>query len=162
MSDMESLAEQLRAKNVERVKQQQKNTQTVREWSADLHALLKDIQRWLEPLRAEGLIQVVESTTDIRESPHPDIDVRYTAPILGIGLGKNRLRIVPKGRYMVGSQGVVEVEGVPGYESVVLVRLAADGCSRWELIAKEAGKPQKREGRPFNEAVLSELLKSAV
>ena len=104
------------------------------EWLASLGELTAQLRNWLESAETETLLTVEETQVELRE---PGFGV-YTAPGLQLTTPSGKvIRVIPKGRYVVGAMGRVDLECSPKKEILVrneagwqFARLAA-ARGRW-------------------------------
>jgi len=158
---MESLAAQIRQKNEKRAELQQQSTDALRRWTVDLDELFKQVRWWLEPLRSQGLVKVSETNTELRENSPAEMTLVYQVPVLNLEISGVKVRLEPKGLYVLGSQGVVEVQGIPGLEKAV-IRRHFDQVVSWNLFVSKPYSPTNRNGKPFDQAAFVELLEAAI
>ena len=85
-------------------------------WIEQVESLLDRIKKWLQPLRKDKLLDLVEGKTTLEE----EFIGRYEVPWLEVLIGRQRARIIPKGSLVIGSFGRVDLEGPMGKLLLVL------------------------------------------
>lgn len=118
------------------------------EWLTALGELTVRLRKWLESAEAETLLTVEETPVELRE---PEFGA-YTAPGLQIRTPRGKvIRVAPKGRYVAGAEGRVDLECSP--KSEILVR--TEGEWRFARLAATRGRWTFEE---FNEESFWEAL----
>lgn len=162
MSDMEKLAAKLRQQDVQTEQQAVSAKQLIGEWAASLNELMTQIERWVEPLRAQGLVKVARTERTMTEQPIGFGRQQYAAPVLSIDLGKVKVRLDPLGRFIMGCQGRVDIHGLSGSGEVGLIREVNDGNSTWHIMRRERNSKQAPKLEPLTSDSFASLLDSSI
>lgn len=97
----------------------------LKEWGESLGELFTQFKGWLSDAMANGLLRLEEDPVSIREERFGV----YVAPSLRVIAPRGEVvRIVPKGRLVVGAQGRVDLECSP--KRAMLVQ---KGLSHWQF-----------------------------
>jgi hypothetical protein len=148
---MHDLIEKLKARPM--TPEEQRDEQK-REWLGALRKLYTDIESWVRPAVAEGVLKTSRSEIEIVEQDFGE----YMAPLLEIRAGGLTIRFLPVGarvvgvvatggHRLVGLRGRVDLECGP--IRIPLVR-AAD--NQWKAL------PLRGEPRELNEEAFTEIL----
>ena len=82
----------------------------LREWLDILNRLFSQLQQWLSEAEKQGYITVTKGETEIKEE---SLGI-YKAPVLTLATNRNSLRVMPKGRTIIGANGRVDIESKVG------------------------------------------------
>ena len=127
---------------------------SVERFEADARRIAKDLHRWFEIL--EGLIVPVENwvrefgwSTKRIDKPMEDSEVgKYTAPALLMQEETTKVLLEPIARSTPGSEGVVDLYLMPGYDDIASFYYQND---RWHLhylsAEQKAARVAWKQGR---------------
>jgi len=149
MSEMEKLAASMLQKQTEADALKASRAAKVEQWVKSLDELFGNIEKWLEPLIKNGLVQIQRSYGSIKESANTEYEVSYEAPVFALVINGKSARIEPKGLYLSGSNGVVRI--LANQKQYFLIRGVADD-NEWSLV-DEANRTSK--GIPFTQDALA-------
>lgn len=121
------------------------------EWLQDLSDLFERLRSWMTDAEEQGLLEIEQDALELKEERLG----RYNAPMLRVTTPGVSVRIVPRGRLIIGAQGRVDFE-TPAAR-ILLVRTKQ---SSWEFRELAEGRWR---GDPLTErsfwAVLDSLLR---
>jgi hypothetical protein len=118
-------------------------TANVQSYLQRVDQLYSDVRNWMTALEpnaqfSETQIELVEEATG-----------RYQAKSLEIARpGRPALRLIPRGRYMVGAEGSVDVRSRLGREILVWVRAGGPAVG-FRFSAGSGDAPEELSGRPM-------------
>jgi hypothetical protein len=148
MSEMEKLAAMLSQKKAEQEQSKIDVQQEYALWVDSLRKLMDQLTDWLSPLKAAGVATVTLTTSHKSERPSAELAGSYDAPVLLAAINGKQFRFEPKGRFMMGSQGAVVVQGIKS--ETLLARIVENGQEQWSIYSRT----QPREA--FSSVELSE------
>lgn len=155
MSEMEKLAAELARKGEERQQNKVNSEEIIAAWLEDLERLVDTVDQWLSPLKNTNVATTSRDEIEIRENPHPELATRYRAPVLTITLNEKTIKLQPAGRYMIGSEGVVELNGLA--RQVAFDRLTDGDQTQWRI--RVLIPRQRPEILPFSSDSFAKLLR---
>jgi hypothetical protein len=139
---MIDLATFFREKKERLYEEEQRRKEVLEEWQRALEGLFDNIKRWLQPAEKEGL-KVQPGSRVITE----ELLGEYEVPTLILRFGRQKVEIVPVGRFILGGAGRVDIDFAGG--KTLLIRRTTDGP--W-LIVRE------KEEEELSETTFSALL----
>lgn len=118
-------------------------TENVRNYLQRVDRLYADVRDWMTALEPDA--QFSETTVELDEMATGP----YEAKCLEIARsGKPALRLVPRGRYMLGAEGMVEAYGLLGREILVWVRAGAPALG-FRFSSANGEGPEEVYGDPM-------------
>ncbi|PAU63749.1 hypothetical protein [Pseudomonas sp. PICF141] len=157
---MNKLVELVRLKQESDARSAEDIDRVIRLWQEEIISLTSTIERWVEPLKLEGVIEITRSEVAIREEPTTEISRTYTARQLTLRLGNKVIDVSPVARFCVGSTGRIDLEGFKNWEQVYLTRTVTGADTHWQLVKKEYQAIKGPERETFNEDSFAKLLQS--
>ncbi len=86
-----------------------------KQWLDSIELLHKNIQTWLAPVVSQSLLKINKRDTSVYEQYLGS----YQAPQLDIVIGSDIILLIPKGTFILGSYGRIDMKGPKGEKLLV-------------------------------------------
>lgn len=156
-SRAEELAAKMREKQAEEDVGKAHMQSVVNQWPLDVTELFISLESWVGPLREAGL-DVSTTQVTVSETPSGQ-SFRYTAPQLSFRYKAQSLTFTPKGRFVMGGTGRIEVTGMKGPDTA-LIRTSNDEKETW-IIWTSAERGQRKQPELLTEDSFLSLVEKA-
>ncbi len=97
------------------------------EWINSLEYLYQEIKVWMLPYTSKQLMSLKEYTVSISE----DFIGTYEVKRMNIFIGSNKVTLIPRGTYIFGSLGRVDVVGPK--DEVLLIQ---NSWKKWDIVTR--------------------------
>lgn len=120
----------------------------INNWQAAINNLYNIVRCWLQPLEDDGTVRYLRSTVTINEE-HVE---NYKVEVLSVLIGSQRIAFHPKGTFIIGADGRIDVRGQRAVRTLVL------NDNEWFVVERT---PQVKT-LPFNEDSFQDLLREVM
>lgn len=160
MSEMDKLALALQQHQNTTDQRAESVKQEIGAYRAAVAELIKDIERWINPLVQQRLLSAKVVEKRVTESPAGLGQQVYEADHLTIDVAGATVQLTPAGCYFIGCHGIVKITGLKKIGEALLVRTVKDGNSSWQLKKKRGNN--KSDLEPFDEDAFGRLLQGTL
>jgi hypothetical protein len=97
------------------------------EWLNSIEYLYQDIKDWMSPFTSKHLMSINEYMVTISE----DFIGTYEIKRMDIFIGKNKVSLIPRGTYVFGSYGRIDVVGPK--DEILLIQ---NTWKKWDIVTR--------------------------
>lgn len=135
MSKFNELADKLHEQAKEEEARASDIQKLLDDWRLEIQSLFGLIEKWFIPLTSKGVVTTSRIDKKVTESP---LDKSYSYDTQDLIIDGNlKVRFKPVGRFMIGSRGQVDIEGI-GQEKIMLNHDSREegGAVEWFITEK--------------------------
>lgn len=161
MSEIEKIAAVIRQKQQDANDEKSKTMNLVGAWVNAVINLNKEIEKWIEPLKKQGLAAVFRGENRQYENQLTP-PISYGVETLSIEMLGKKITFSPVTRTAVGSAGRVDIalNGANFKEETFLIRQNSNGNDSWEIVRRSQSAKVSRE--PLTEASFAGIIRELI